>query len=434
MKYKWIIASVLIVALIAVCAGMIFVTWMGIREVGEQVSLESSNFSATDEEEWTLETSGSAQLILDSSAGDITIVGATDTDQVQIVAHKTAWGTTPSKADANLEGIRIDVSQNDDKITITFTAPTRITIHGSSLNTKVDFDIMVPLDTITDANTEFGDMEISNTANDVIARTSFGDIKVTDIAGGIDIRSDSGKITAQNIRADEEALKLESAFGNVALKDATGLSVTAHSNSGAVEFERVTTSSQAELTSEFGDVTFKTGNTGSLTAKTNSGEVELRDLSVDGLVFARSAFGAVNLDQVLAQSYELDTDSGSVTVEGCTGTVKASSGFGDVEVTQAAQANLDLFTESGAITFSGSLGEGPHNLKGKFGDIELSIPADSALSFDMETGFGSISSDFEVTINGGSLDEKHWVGTINGGGAELLVSTESGSISLESDK
>jgi DUF4097 and DUF4098 domain-containing protein YvlB len=434
MKQKWIIASILIVALIAVCAGMIFVTWMGIRGAGEQFSLKRGNFSATADEEWTLETSDGAQLIVDSSAGDIIIIGTTDTDQVHVVAYKTAWGATPGKADANLAGIQIDVSQNEGKITITFEAPSQITMFGSSLKTEVDFNIVVPLDSITDANTDFGDVEISNTANDVTALTSFGDIEVTDIEGGVDVRSESGKITAQNISADEQVLKLESAFGNVILKDATGLSVRAHSNSGSIEFERVTSSHQAELSSEFGDITFRTGEAGSLTAKTNSGEVELRNLSVDGLVFARSKFGDITLDQVLTQSFELDTDSGSVTVEGCTGTIQASSGFGNVEVTQASQANLDLFTESGSITFSGSLGEGPHTLKSKFGDIEFSIPATTALSFDLETGFGSISSDFEfeVTINGGSLDEKHWVGTINGGGAELLISTESGSISLES--
>jgi DUF4097 and DUF4098 domain-containing protein YvlB len=60
----------------------------------------------------------------------------------------------------------------------------------------------------------------------------------------------------------------------------------------------------------------------------------------------------------------------------------------------------------------------------------MAIPEDTALTFDLKTGFGDISTDFPITVSG-DLDEDHWVGTVNGGGSQLTAETNSGSITLE---
>lgn len=434
MKRKWIVVSIIIVALIAICAGMILVTWMGIRSLpgeGAQTRVfQTDIFSATADEEWTLDTEGSVELLLDSSAGDILITGA-DTDQVQIIAHKTAWASSNSKAQAALDEMYIDVSQSGEVITIRFEEPPKITLMGSIRSNAVDFTIIVPQQTLIEANTDFGDVDVADIGDSLVVKSDFGDITVTDIEGSVDASSKSGKITAQRIAAEDENIKLESAFGDVGLEDASGGSVLAHSNSGSIELENVAVSGEADLSSEFGEIIFATGSAGNLTADTNSGEVELNSLRINDRIFARSEFGDIILTNVNAEESDLETNSGSVTVEGCAGIIKANTGFGDIELTEAEDVTIDLKTDSGSITFAGTLGDGPHSLNTQFGDIDIAIPADSAVSFDFKTGFGSISSDFPITINGGDIEEKHWIGTIHGGGAELVADTESGSISLE---
>jgi hypothetical protein len=98
---------------------------------------------------------------------------------------------------------------------------------------------------------------------------------------------------------------------------------------------------------------------------------------------------------------------------------------------------LDVKTNSGTIEFSGSLGDGPHNVKSDFGGIEFSLPSDSKLDVDLNTDFGKISSDIPITVtlteNDGS-DKSQIVGSINGGGAQLTVQTNSGGINIKAIK
>ena len=90
----------------------------------------------------------------------------------------------------------------------------------------------------------------------------------------------------------------------------------------------------------------------------------------------------------------------------------------------AQSVTLDLKTNSGKVQFSGSLGEGPHHVKSDFGEVNITLPADSKLNVDLKTDFGGISSDIPLTVTlDGSTDKNHQVGTMNGGGDQLTVTT-----------
>jgi len=162
----------------------------------------------------------------------------------------------------------------------------------------------------------------------------------------------------------------------------------------------------------------------------NSGEIELTRVEASGAVSVKTDFGAVTLEEVAAETYDLETNSGRITVHGAHGAVQAHTDFGDVEVTEAADADLDVSSNSGSIHFSGSLGDGPHTLKTDFGSIQLSLPEDAALTFDLKTSFGKIKSAFPITTSG-DLENDHWRGTINGGGASLTAQTNSGDVTLD---
>jgi len=86
------------------------------------------------------------------------------------------------------------------------------------------------------------------------------------------------------------------------------------------------------------------------------------------------------------------------------------------------------------VEFSGSLGVGPHFVKSDFGGINLALPVDIKLNVDFKTDFGKISSDIPITVTlteDSSSDKSQIVGSINGGGEQLTVQANSGSIAIE---
>lgn len=422
MKYKWLIAGSLLLAMLAMCAGIVGVMWftvdqattLGFRWNGLNINLD--NVSAEADEEQRVSVSGPAVLVVQSNAenaaGDITIIGGIG-DEIVVKAHKTAWGASQEDAEAGLAEIKVKVTQNGDAVTVEVQRPQPanfIGIGGQRTDT-VDLTITVPATTKVTASTSFGDVSLSGTVGDVDLKTSFGDVSVKDVQGGtIEARTDFGEVTLEDVAAD----------GNV----------EAHSSSGKITLDNVEAEGDVDLSTDFGGIEFETGNADSLTAETSSGNVDLSSLSVAGVVTARSDFGGLTLIKVEAGSYDLDTSSGEITLEGASGAVKAHTDFGDIEVTDAEDATLDLNTDSGAITFAGSLGDGPHTLKTDFGSIKLMLPEETALDFDLSTDFGKIKSDFPITIQG-EQEQNHWQGTINGGGESLTAETSSGDISIE---
>lgn len=422
MKYKWLIAGALSLAMLAMCGGIVGVMWFtvgqattsGFRWNGFNINLD--NVSAEADEEQRVSVSGPAALTVQSSAenaaGDITIIGGTG-DEIVVKAHKTVWGASQEDAEAGLADIKIIVTQDGDAVTVEVQRPQPVNFIGvgGQRTDTVDLTITVPVNTEVTASTSFGDVSLSGTTGDANLKTSFGDVTVKDVQGGaVEARTDFGEVTLEDVTAD----------GNV----------EAHSSSGKITLDNVKAEGDVNLSTDFGGIEYKTGNADSLTADTSSGNVDLSGLSVAGLVTARSDFGGLTLTQVEAGSYDLDTSSGEIKVEGATGPVKAHTDFGDIEVTEAEDATLDLDTNSGTITFAGSLGDGPHTLKTDFGGIKLSLPEETALDFDLSTDFGKIKSDFLITIQG-EQEQNHWRGTINSGGESLTAETSSGDIAIE---
>jgi DUF4097 and DUF4098 domain-containing protein YvlB len=154
----------------------------------------------------------------------------------------------------------------------------------------------------------------------------------------------------------------------------------------------------------------------------------LVDVQASGAATFQTNFGNITLTNVDVSSYDLSSKTGEIEVDGAHGQIKIRNGSGNITVQHAQNATLDLKTDSGEIEFAGTLGAGPHTLRSSFGNISLSIPESTPLSFDLRTGFGSIYSTFPAGITG--KGNKHWTGTNNGGGVSLIASTVSGNIEI----
>ncbi len=411
---KLVIVGGLGVALVLLCAAMLSVFYFSISRVtqeGVRLRLfDGGNIKAEADEEQSFSVSTPAVLDVDNAFGDITVTGGTGS-QVVVTAHKTAWGATQADAEAALKDIQVVITQEGGKVTVRVQQPAEVDVmHIGPGQGSVDFTIAVPAQADVTAHTDFGQVRLTGTHGDADLQSNAGEVRAADLVGG--------------------DFKLQSDFGPVTLENSTGHDVWAKSNSGAIALVRVEAEGVVTLDTDFGAVSFEHGRAGSLVATTNSGKVDLLTLTIAGSLQAQSDFGPVSLRDVTAEGYDLKSNNGSLSLDGARGAVTAHTDFGSVEVTNAEDVTLDLQSQNGSITFAGTLGDGPHTVKSDFGAIRLALPASTALNLDLSTDFGKIRSDLPITITG-SPDEKHWQGTINGGGARLTAETNNGDITLE---
>lgn len=426
---RTIVIILLAVALLFVLAGIGAVVFFGIG--GRNMVFNPTLVYATKEENRTLNTDGPVTLDVRDDAGSVTVTGGED-DQVTVKVVKTGAASTQAGAERDLQNIKYEIKQTGNTVSLIYD------LTSMSVNDDVDtvdFIVTVPMETTVSVNSGFGEVSISDTDGDVDIENSFGAVTVQNVQGALTVVTQSGQVRAVSVNGGREDISLSSGFGNVLLEKASGGEIRLESQSGMLEMKDVRASGPVEMITDFGDADFTTGSADELTVETNSGQVTLSRLNIQGLLTVTDEFGTIELNQVNADSYDLETNSGSVTVDGAQGNVKAHSGFGSVILTNAENVTIDLNTQSGSVDFEGSLGEGPHSVHSDFGEIILSLPADSALDVDLQTDFGTIKSDIPITvILSGDAEKNRQTGTMNEGGAQLTVETGSGGISIRSSQ
>lgn len=433
MKNKWIIFSILIVAEILVLSGIVMVVWQSVNQIGPgPTGLRMSNtdlFSAESEEEWQFDLDEISEISLESSAGDV-VFETSQTDQILVTAHKTAWHSTKAKAQAELEDLSVTVSQAGNKIIIKYRREPAMFTFGAQQIDTVDFIIAVPNGMNITAQTDYGEISASGGIGDSALSTDFGNIAVSGAAGNLEASSKSGDISVEGAGGEDNHIYLSSDFGEIELSTSTAGSVQVQSNSGSVLLTDVKALEQINLASDFGKMEFSGGSADILELQVNSGKIILSDLQIQSNLTAQTDFGDILLDGVTADLYDLDTSSGKIEINVHGGTIKAYSDFGNLDILSTQPATIDLFTKSGTVAFTGPLGLGPHSLATDFGDINMYLPRDTAVTFDLETDFGKLKTEFPITLEG-DVKPDHWSGTINDGGAALSATTNSGDISFE---
>jgi DUF4097 and DUF4098 domain-containing protein YvlB len=430
-----VVITLLGIALALVCVGIGSVIYFA-NGFPTNNPFDRNNIPSVLEESKTLKVDIEKRLALkvEDAAGDVTVTGG-DVETVQVKVVKTAYDSTQARADEEVKTIQYTIEQNGNNITLKYEIPKSMNIRNN-VNT-VEFIVMVPTETAVNVDTGFGEVSVSGTKGDVDISNDFGDVTVENIEGGLSVDSSSGEITATSVKAGTDSIDLQTDFGSVSLEKVNAKNITAQSNSGTIELNNVRATGDLFTKTDFGDTTFENGSANTLEVETNSGKVSLVKVKITKEIKVDDDFGEIELDQAFAGSYDLHTNSGGITVDGAKNLLKAYTDFGNIEIANAQSVTLDIKTNSGTIDFSGSLGEGPHNIKSDFGQIDLSLPADSMLNVDLKTDFGRISSDLPVTVTlteNSDSDKSQIVGIINGGGSQLTVQTNSGDINIKAIK
>jgi hypothetical protein len=186
---------------------------------------------------------------------------------------------------------------------------------------------------------------------------------------------------------------------------------------------------------------------GGLDAKTVSGDVKVEKIggalkagSVSGNVTvlgaakgvdANTVSGDVTVSDVTGDVY-IKSVSGNTKAERVIGSIEAETVSGDVKLWNISEAKtVSAKALSGNVTYEGKLNkEGRYTFKAHSGDIEVTVPAESAFEFSAQTFSGDISTDFKVEVTG-KISKKEVHGTVNGGGADLQLKAFSGNVYLK---
>lgn len=424
-----LVISLLVIALVFLLAGIGAVIFFAMRGADFAV-FNVPLVSATAEESKTLKIDAEKPVTLNvnDDAGDVSIVGA-DVEAVEIQIVKTGYGSTDARAEEALKGIKFDMKQNGNTITLSYELDGR---QSREVNT-VDLIITVPTDTEVELDNGFGVVNVEDLNGDVDISGDFGDVTVKNIEGELVVDNASGEVKISNVDAGSQDARIESDFGKVTLEKVNGKNINIDSNSGSLNLSNVRATGEIFATSDFGNITFENGSAASVTVDSNSGVVTLTKVNIRGDLVITCDFGDVDLVQTKAGSYDIDSNSGGITLDGVKGSLKAQTDFGNITIENAEEVTLDLKTGSGGIEFSGSLGKGPHSVQSDFGGVSLTLPADSALNVELKTDFGSISTDIPITITG-DTQKNQQNGTMNGGGEELFVRTNNGPIEITAIK
>ena len=427
---KPLVITLLVLSLLFVLAGIGTVVFFTIDNAGTFLE-EQRRVSVTGEESKTLKVEeGPVSLIVDDDAGDVTVIGS-DGDTVEIQIVKTGNAPTLSRAEIDLDNIKYDIKQDDNKITITYKTNKATTNHIDT----VDFVIVVPGDTSVDIETGFGKISVSDITGNATLVNEFGDVSVEKVKGGLSVISQSGTMKFNSVEAGSQNIEIDSGFGSITVEQMSGRHITVVSSSGNIDLTNVRATGELKTNTDFGDTSYVNGSSALLSIETKSGKVSLTKITVRGEIKILNDFGEIELVQAMAGSYNLHTNSGSIDIDGAQNQLKADTDFGSISIKNTEAVTLDAHTQSGTISFNGSLGEGPHTVISEFGQIDLSLPPDSKLDVILETDFGSVSSEIPITvILDGKLDRKRQEGTMNGGGDLLTVQTKSGDINITAIK
>jgi len=193
----------------------------------------------------------------------------------------------------------------------------------------------------------------------------------------------------------------------------------------------ITTVSGASATAEISGVNF-----GSLSVHSASGTVAIADCG-GGSLDIDVASGEVRVKNTGFSDADINCISGNITVDGAAGAVKVGSTSGSVQVGNVSGA-VDVSNTSGSASVTLPQADIPSvSVHTVSGSVRLTLNPAAAFNLDVNTTSGGFQSDFDVTVSG-KLSNKpvgeDISGQVNGGGADVTLSTVSGGIILTKDK
>lgn len=408
MKDKRLVVLVLVLLELGLCAGMYSIVQATAANFsGLNVTIETRPTAAAEGfEDKRYSVDGPATLTVDNPFGAVRIAAGA-VDEIAIKAHKQVWASTPEEAQAVLAALDLQTTQDGNAIKVQPNSPQPAGISFTLVRPSVDITITVPVTTGVNIHALSGGITLAGTAGDVELNASRGPVRVSNVKGNVTLQSDRGDVTAEHVQGQVQATV----------------------NSGTLRLSDIRTDGELLAKTSRGDVVLNDCSADSMVVQILRGRADLRTCTAR-YAKVNTGSGDISLSQVRADTFRLQAQRGNLTLDGASGSLWARADSGNISIKNGNEATLDMATLRGTISYAGSLGDGPHVLQSDSGDVRLMLPQGTALTVDLQTDRGQISSQFPVALAPGGA-KNVWHGAVNGGGPALQATVHNGNILLD---
>jgi hypothetical protein len=145
------------------------------------------------------------EIVVDNINGSVNVIGYEGND-IQLVVHRTTYGTSPERLQEGKEKVRLDIREEPGKVILYVDAPWRCPDgHGTyrdnghyGYDADFDFDVRVPYgSTIAVSTVNKGEVSVENMTGDFEVSNVNGGIEMTGIAGTGSASTVNGKVEVQ---------------------------------------------------------------------------------------------------------------------------------------------------------------------------------------------------------------------------------------------
>jgi len=412
-------------------------------------------------------------LRVDSQFGRISI-HAQPRNDVAIQAVIRCSADTADAARQCADQIQIAVEENGSGVSVR-TDYSRET-GRRNLSYAVDYDIAMPDTAPLDVRNRFGSTEVSNLHASAAIHSGNGSVsffngrgrqRIENTFGMVEVRKNEGDVTIDNSGSPTIAIDITGAveitnqFGEVRVANVSS-KVGIHSSSTNVQVSNA--GGPVIISNTFGivavsdaqsDVTVQNANA-DITATGIAGTADLRNTGA-AIKFSRIGKGltvhatnAIVRGDTVGESATIETTFGSVDLQGVKGGARITTGNSPIHASGIG-GELYAKTSFAAITI-GDVG-GPITVEAQnafvmvdaktarrcqpvsiltsYGPIRLTIPQGVGYNVTARTTFGGIHSDPALQIStSGALRQDEITGKIAGGGCDLRLMDQNGSIDI----
>jgi DUF4097 and DUF4098 domain-containing protein YvlB len=414
--------------LIALLAAALF-TWMGLPAHGHAQAITETDdgFQTTITETFDVQAGGT--LTIDRVVGSIA-VSTWDETRVEVTETIQLDDASRARAQEYVQQYRSTMEQNGNSVAVRGPQGNRGRWGRSAQHA---FDVRVPQQYNTDVATAGGAVNIEGPEGRVVARTAGGSIDVERVTGEVSVRTSGGGLSLTDITGPVDG---NTSGGSIDVERVTGR-LLVRTSGGSLDIADVQSNVQAETSG--GSVRIENVQ-GAVRARTSGGDMDLRTITSD--VRAETSGGDIELVDIGGRS-EARTSGGDIEGRNLRGTVTATTSAGDIELEEV-QAGVDARTSVGDIevemTLSDFSVDYATRLTTSHGDITITLPPDLPASIDAmveplhQWDRDDILSDFPLSRTTPDDERSRTLrssGDINGGGPNIELRTNGGSIRIE---
>jgi Putative adhesin/Domain of unknown function (DUF5668) len=372
--------AALLILILFVLAGMTFVSRFHERHPDMSFDIDMFNQDASAMQELpSTKIPPASHVTISTDRGDVD-VHASDGNDLQVSANKSAHGASEHAAQERINLVDVRVEKTADGYTIHPTDQ-----EGAHGNVKVDLEVTVPASAVLSVNSGHGDIKIAGVNGAVTAVSQEGTVEVHD--SGSDVTATITK-------------------GNARIMNAAG---SVHLNGRGSEVEISGVKGDASVAGEFyGPIRVR--NVAKTTHYTSQ-KADIQLVKLTGL---------------------LELDSGSIEVSDVGGAAKLATQEKDIEVENVA-GKLQVSDKNGGIKVGYS--EPPReeiSIANSSGAVELTLSSKSAFEINAVSTNGEVDSDFDNATLDSSNDNGSGkiVGRVGTGGPKITIVTSYGPINL----